>query len=386
MRTLAKNKKMTKSKTTGSKPKRKRYRSLRAGTKKIRPHRKLARSRKNSVASKDAKLSSMLAWRLGGKAALGSSSGEGADALQHVQEQWSKESLWIHKAATGGKYLTIMKAFIEGYFSTKPNVQKPDWVLLPTDKKVAAVVMAMNEEQSIASAIRELERMPLHEVIVVVNGSTDSSLNMARTSDKAIILHYNEALGHDVGRAIGAKVTTADIVLFIDADIPVAAEQLVSFVMAASRGVDVALNDLSRYVGLFSAWDEVTIVKDFLNRANLRHDLSMNSITAVPHALTRKAIEVIGTSNLAVPPKAQAIALNKGLRIGMGGSINVFSANRHRKDNIGASNPISKLIMGDHLEALGWAMKEESPRLKYGDRLRRRDCVTDVNEHHYSHV
>ncbi|GLX71214.1 hypothetical protein MU1_55630 [Paenibacillus glycanilyticus] len=283
-------------------------------------------------------------------------------------------------------YKTAMKAFIDGFASVHPEEIHSDWVLLPVNKKVAAVVMAMNEEQSISSALRELERMPLNEMIVVVNGSTDASLTLARTSGKAIVLNYNEALGHDVGRAIGAKITTSDIVLFVDADIPVAAEQLVPFVRAASRGVDVVLNDLSRYVGKFADWDEVTIMKYFLNRSNRREDLSVNSMTAVPHALTRKAIEAIGSANLAVPPKAQAIAMQRGLKIGIGGSVNVFTKNRHRTDNVGLSNPISKLIMGDHLEALGWSMKEENPRLKYIDHLRRRDRVKDANQHYHPHL
>ncbi|TCM98961.1 glycosyl transferase family 2 [Paenibacillus sp. BK033] len=325
----------------------------------------------------------ILAWKLGRSAARSAPVADDADILQHVQELWIRESGLVRKAMAVNKYMIVMKAFVDGYFSVLPSGAIPDWVLLPTDKKVAAVVMAMNEELSIMSTIQELERMPLHEIIVVVNGSTDASLMMARTSGKAIILHYNEALGHDVGRAIGAKITTSDIVLFLDADIPVAAEQLLSFVKATNRGLDVALNDLSGYVGVFSDWDEITIMKYFLNRSNRRDDLKINSMTAVPHALSRRAIEIIGSANLAVPPKAQAIALQRGLRMGMGGSINVFKKNRHRKDNVGANNPVSQLIMGDHLEALGWAMREESPRLKYTDHLRKRERAKGVNKHHH---
>ncbi|GMK43316.1 hypothetical protein PghCCS26_04430 [Paenibacillus glycanilyticus] len=323
------------------------------------------------------------AWKLGRSAVQTVTMEKGADLQNHVQELWLKERGLIRKATAVGKYIPVMKAFVEGFFSVRPSDHSPDWVLLPTSKKTAAVVMAMNEELSILSTIQELERIPFHEIVVVVNGSTDSSFMMARTSSRAIILHYNEALGHDVGRAIGAKITTSDVVIFLDADIPVAAEQLLSFVRETDRGMDVALNDLSRYVGMFSEWDEVSIMKYFLNRSNRREDLSVNSMTAVPHALSRKAIEVIGSANLAVPPKAQAIALQRGLRIGIGGSIDVFKKNRHRKDNVGANNPISMLIMGDHLEALGWAMREENPRLKYTDHLRKRERAKDVNKHHH---
>ncbi|ACT02150.1 glycosyl transferase family 2 [Paenibacillus sp. JDR-2] len=350
-----------------------------AGSRKSKPQKT-----KRGIADRETnKQLTIMAWKLGRSAAQTALKEEGADLQQHVQELWLKESGLIRKATAVSKYIPVMKAFVDGYFSVRTSEESPNWVLLPTNKKVAAVVMAMNEELSILSIIQELERMPLHEIVVVVNGSTDSSFMMARTSSRAIILHYNEALGHDVGRAIGAKITTSDVVIFLDADIPVAAEQLLSFVRVTDRDMDVALNDLSRYVGMFSDWDEVSIMKYFLNRSNRRDDLNVNSMTAVPHALSRRAIEVIGFANLAVPPKAQAIALQRGLRIGIGGCINVFKRNRHRKDNVGVNNPISKLIMGDHLEALGWAMREESPRLKYTDHLRKRERVKGVNKHHH---
>lgn len=75
-------------------------------------------------------------------------------------------------------------------------------------------------------------------------------------------------------------------------------------------------------------------------------------MTAVPHALSRRALEVIGYRELMVPPKAQALSLLKQLRVEKAGTVNVFKQNRLRQDNTGAGNRVEQLIAGDHAEAL----------------------------------
>ncbi|MFX3635413.1 MAG: glycosyltransferase family 2 protein [Candidatus Pristimantibacillus sp.] len=329
-----------------------------------------SRIRRRSSMKEGERLTS--AWRQGRKAAEESPWQEGIDNQLHLQKLWIAYYNRSGTSISANKYAPIMKSFIEGYCS-KLGISPNNWVLLPTKKTVAAVVMAMNEEDSIASTLRQLERMPLNEIIVIINGSTDDSLGKARGSSKAVLLHYDKPLGHDVGRAVGAKVTVSDIVLFVDADIPLVAEQLISFIRRTELGMDVALNDLSPFIGKFMNRDEVTIVKEFLNRSVDRQDLSINSLTAVPHALSRMAIQLIGPANLAVPPKAQAIALLAGLRVGVGGSVDVISRNRIRKSNSGAGNQMARLIVGDHLEALDWVMKAQHPRLKFKDLSRVRE-------------
>ena len=93
-------------------------------------------------------------------------------------------------------------------------------------------------------ALRELKRLPLHEIIVVENGSHDHTYAAARAFEGVTVIHIPERLGHDVARALGAKMSTGDIVLFMDGDMPVPAEKLSSYLVAADRGVDVALNDI----------------------------------------------------------------------------------------------------------------------------------------------
>ena len=223
--------------------------------------------------------------------------------------------------------------------------------------------------------IREAKALRPDELIVVLNGCTDGSLAVVRAIPGVTIVHYPEPLGHDVGRAAGAAVADADILLFLDGDLAIPARSLAPFVDAVRRGADVALNGLGRKLGPFSRWDEVTRMKAFLNRALGRPDLGAASMTAVPHALSRRALERIGAASLAVPPKAQALALASGLDVRIAGSVDVISRNRLRAANTGRGNPVSRMILGDHIEALRTVMDGAGPRLGLPDASRRREAA-----------
>ncbi|SMF89444.1 Glycosyltransferases involved in cell wall biogenesis [Paenibacillus uliginis N3/975] len=292
---------------------------------------------------------------------------------QQVNKSWNH---WYHsvKPLPWPVYYATAAKFAEGYCKHS-KVYFGNRVLLPTDKTVAAIVMVMNEKDTILQVIEQLHRMTLHEIIFVVNGSTDESFEMIRNQSNAIIVHYQQALGHDVGRAIGAKLADSDILLFLDGDFPVLAEHLVPFIDAVERGMDIALNNISPYIGLFSGRDYVTTVKEFINRSMSREDLEANSLTAVPHAMRKEAARIIGYGNLAVPPKAQVIAMEKGLSINAPASVDVITRNRLRTRNVGPYNSVSDMIIGDHIEALKTVIDLKGPRLSFPDQIRHRQIT-----------
>jgi hypothetical protein len=273
-------------------------------------------------------------------------------------------------------YVHAANAFL-GNYCVALGVQKPDWVLIPTTKTVTAVVTVLNEEQTLARVLGELRRMPLHEIIVLINGSTDQSFAQARKCPISTIVHYADPLGHDVGRSLGAKLANSDMVIFLDGDIPLKAEKLLPLIKAVHTGKDIALNNISPYLGVFSRRDSVSIMKEFLNRVMGRSDLKANSLTAIPHVMSRQAIEKIGANNLTVPPKAQALAIKHGLRICAPTSIDVTSYNRIREHNTGRMNPVSRMIIGDHLEAIHKLMEQGKARLEFPDHMRKRTLVTE---------
>lgn len=259
--------------------------------------------------------------------------------------------------------LTAALAYRRGY-ADAAGLSEP-WIPLPLNGSASAIVTASNEEKTLPAVVAELRKLPLREIIVVLNGCSDGSFTAVDRDPRVLRLSFPERLGHDVGRAIGAATASGDILLFTDGDLCVAAEDLAVFLMAVDRGEDLALNDLSPYLPPFSQQDEVTRCKAFLNLALGRPDLRANSLTAVPNALSRRALRTVGTAALIVPPKAQALALARGLKACAPVSVDVIRKNRIRSGNSGAGNAVARMIVGDHMEALGEVMKTEGVRLRF---------------------
>ncbi|MFK4302643.1 hypothetical protein ABH892_002747 [Paenibacillus sp. RC254] len=217
----------------------------------------------------------------------------------------------------------------------------------------AAVVSACNEESTIGGVLSELEKLPLTDIIVVLNGCTDGTRSIVAEHHPGVTLvSVPTRLGHDVGRAVGARMTQAEIVLFVDGDLPIPAFDLLPFLYAVDQGTDVALNDLSRHLPPYFRQDSVTRCKGFLNRVLRRPDLGASSLTAVPHALSRRSLELLGPAMLAVPPKAHAMAILHGMKVTAVHAVDVIGTNRKRTINIGKGNAMEQLIVGDHAEAL----------------------------------
>lgn len=321
------------------------------------------------------------AYKAGQDAALNLSIIESIDVRRELNTHWNHWRIHsAHRFFSWKLYSEMVERYVLG-FCDKVGWSKQDWMLIPTTQKVAAIVTVMNEEKTISDVLHQLNRMPLHEIIVVVNGTTDNSFYKIRQQSEAIIVHYPMPLGHDVGRAIGAKVARSDMLLFLDGDFPVFAEHLMPFVHAVDQGKDIALNDISPYLGHFKKRDSVTMVKEFLNRTLKRGDLKANSLTAIPHALSRQAVNTIGYHDLAIPPKAQAKAIQLGLSVASSSSVDVVSTNKQRKElNMGGQSLVADLIVGDHLEALASLMEIQGGRLDYKDETRNRMMAKGGND------
>lgn len=255
------------------------------------------------------------------------------------------------------------------------GIHSDEWTAsnsIPSDITVAAVITVMNEEQTIPKVLEQIALLSLHETIIVVNGSSDRTFDSARSDRNAIVLHVPSRLGHDVGRALGAKLASSDIILFLDGDFVIPAEQLIPFIRMIAGGYDIALNDISPFLGKFANWDHVSVMKNYMNRMLGRSDLLVNSLTAVPHAISREAAARIGFGTLAVPPVAQRTAIALGMRIGCPISIDVVNANKSRVSNTGVNNVVAELIVGDHMEALAGALRNTGSRLGFPDVIRSR--------------
>jgi glycosyltransferase involved in cell wall biosynthesis len=85
--------------------------------------------------------------------------------------------------------------------------------------KVAAIVPAYNEEETLSEVLQVLAATPLlSEVLVVSDGSTDRTVEIARAMGMRTI-HLRQNLGKGLAMAVGVAHTDAAILTFVDGDI-----------------------------------------------------------------------------------------------------------------------------------------------------------------------
>jgi glycosyltransferase involved in cell wall biosynthesis len=86
-------------------------------------------------------------------------------------------------------------------------------------RRVAAIVPAYNEEETLAEVLSVLKATPrIDEILVVSDGSTDGTVEIAR-SLRLRTIHLRENHGKGTAMAVGVAHTDADILLFVDGDI-----------------------------------------------------------------------------------------------------------------------------------------------------------------------
>lgn len=249
-----------------------------------------------------------------------------------------------------------------------------------SQKRVVAVVPVQDEELTVGAVLGQLARLPLTEIVVVANGCTDRSPEIARRMG-CRVLEIKDSLGHDVGRALGVQaVTAADVYLFTDADIVCPAEDFVPYLRSIAQGLDVALNDTTGGLAIQHRLHVVNIAKTFLNAALDRPDLGTSSLTSVPHALSGKAVERIGSRYLAVPPVAHARAILDGLNVRAVHRVDVTTRNRVHPYSSSSRAPqvLEQLIIGDHLEALDLVLRRRGRRGGHDDVLRQRQALRKI--------
>ncbi|MDN5347668.1 MAG: hypothetical protein PWP65_1232 [Clostridia bacterium] len=97
--------------------------------------------------------------------------------------------------------------------------------------KVAAILPAYNEAQTVGRLIKMLRTIPeLDEVIVVSDGSTDATADVAREAG-ATVLELDSNKGKGAAMFAGAQISSQDVLLFLDADLKgLAPEQVMALI------------------------------------------------------------------------------------------------------------------------------------------------------------
>ena len=84
--------------------------------------------------------------------------------------------------------------------------------------RVSAIVAAYNEERTIAGVLAALSANPrIDEIIVVSDGSTDRTVEIARTFDVTTVA-LRENRGKGLAMRFGVEHATSDVLFFVDGD------------------------------------------------------------------------------------------------------------------------------------------------------------------------
>jgi glycosyltransferase involved in cell wall biosynthesis len=118
-------------------------------------------------------------------------------------------------------------------------------------RKVSAIIAAYNEQDTIADVVRCAEGHPLvDEIIVVDDGSSDATVERAKTtSAKVISMEKNSGKADAMGR--GVQAARNHTILFLDADILGLTHEMITLtvtpVLTGRCGMFVAIRDRRTY-------------------------------------------------------------------------------------------------------------------------------------------
>lgn len=234
------------------------------------------------------------------------------------------------------------------------------------------IIEVQQDERTVKRVLEQVTKLAPKEIILVVNGSRDASIERILTHKSAIITSYVYAfpLGQDVWRSIGAREANGDVWLFLSASSVIAASDLQPFVTACYQGLDVSLRKTATPANLSTLLegdrDKVTLAKAYLNHM-LDQKEKFTSMIDLPIAITREAAFQIGIHHLLVPPLAHAIAVDKKLRVGQ--SHRVKEERRPLKAQRTSLRIDERMNMrlGDHLEAVHYVNRMKSDASAHND-------------------
>ncbi len=244
-------------------------------------------------------------------------------------------------------------------------------------RSLSIVIPARNEAGTIRECIAAAQRLRPLEIIVVANGCADGTAAIAAEMGCRVVA-YDEPLGHDVGRAVGARAAKGEVLLFLDADMALPEEELREFVRPVVTGrADVAFNNMDALFTRKRRPHSTTVWRQVANAMIRRDDLGIDSLLSVPHAMTKDAAVRIGYATLANPIHAHLLAATSRFKLDRSRAVEVIARNRHRPEEHDAPpeglSPSEERMIGDHLEALAAVWNDA--RGGFADGGRRRDIA-----------
>ncbi|QSQ94481.1 glycosyltransferase family 2 protein [Acinetobacter indicus] len=107
--------------------------------------------------------------------------------------------------------------------------------------KISIVLPAKNESAAIGQTIAQIQQLHLaHEIIVVNDGSTDQTKQVAETAGAKVVTHpYSK--GNGAAIKTGARTATGDIIVFMDADGQHDPQDITRLIEKIEKGYDLVV-------------------------------------------------------------------------------------------------------------------------------------------------
>ncbi|MGX4587218.1 hypothetical protein [Paenibacillus chitinolyticus] len=322
-----------------------------------------------------------------------------AAARRQMNDLWARHGGVLSGLNPAGpEYAAAASAFARGYCE-RTGLPDKGWFPFPSDLRVSAVILLHGagpeafavQDSPLLRLFGELQRLALHEVILA---SRDEAVTPQLV--QACAAPWLEAEVKLVGaggvsaeaagaagavsgggeeRRAAAAAAEGDILVFLDASVSSAAEEIAALAGTVAGGSDAALWGVSAELPHFHKRPPEVMAKQFVNYALGRRDLQADSLTVLPHALSRQAVTKLGAA-LAHPARAHGAALLEGLAVS---SVRLSGGDTRAARGDRPFAWMDRSRASDHLEGLRLAMERLGPRLFYPDNRRRRGYAADAD-------
>ena len=160
--------------------------------------------------------------------------------------------------------------------------------------KVAIVIPAYNEEETLGRVVAACRQVPeVAEVIVVSDGSTDRTPDIARHAGATRVVVLGENQGKGAAMKVGVDHTQADVVLFLDGDLigltPEHVRALLDPVLDGTADMTLGLFEGGRFTS-----DLAQVVAPYLSGQRAVRRSLLDQIENMEHA--RYGVEVLLTN------------------------------------------------------------------------------------------
>jgi glycosyltransferase involved in cell wall biosynthesis len=168
----------------------------------------------DSIREGEARKCEMLRWQVRDAFRCGLA---GAVVFSYTDE-WFKDSRLVEGWEMG--LTTSDRTPKESFGAVQKVFREAPYFPLPRYPKVSVVVASYNGERTLKACLDSLQRLnyPDYEVILVDDGSTDTTSQIARLHTNIRYLRHEKNLGLSVARNTGIAAATGEIIAFTDSD------------------------------------------------------------------------------------------------------------------------------------------------------------------------